>query len=105
MHYLRISQHEFDEFREIQVNRGWPWPAVFSCTKKYGVNKVWPAIGRGWSREENRSYVEGDFPLLDQIVAIILIEREEGGRFFINENGVYIRPDEPHILLIQFIPE
>ena len=49
--------------------------------------------------------MEGYFPLLDQIVDIILSEREEGGRFFINENGVYIRPNEPHILLIQFIPE
>ena len=99
MRYIPISRDEFEEFRNLQVKNRWDWPASFSCNQK---NEVWPWIGFGYSAEEDRIHLEGKVRLLDQIVEIVLQERWLGGRFFICEKGVYLRPSDPHILIAKF---
>lgn len=102
MHNIPITREEFEEFRSLQIRSRWDWPASFSCNRK---KEVWPWIGYGFSDEKDRIHLQGEVPLLDLIVDIVLRERWLGGRFFINEKGVYLRPDDPHVLIAQFVFE
>lgn len=100
MQDLCVSPVEFEEFRDFQVQQRWDWPAIFSCNM---YRQVWPFNAYGYTDETRRMYLEGHIPLLDQIVEMVLLERSEGGRFFIGDEGVFLRPDEELILIVRFI--
>ena len=100
MQEIFVSPEEFEEFRDIQIQPRWDWPATFSCTM---YKRVWPQNAWGYTDETRRVYLEGQFPLLDQIVGIVLHERREGGRFFISDAGVFLKPEDDYIQIARFI--
>ena len=69
----------------------WPeWDAVFSCNPD---REAWPVHDYGYSDPDDREYVHDRYKLLRKIVKIVLADRPEGGRFFLDEAGVFVKPD------------
>ena len=86
MEIIILSREEFEEFRDVQIRPRADWPATFSCNKSH---EVWPFHNfgpTGW-----KIYLDGQIPRLDEIVRIVLNDRSEGGRFFVNDNGVFVK--------------
>ena len=91
MESISLTREEFEIFRKVQ---NWPharWPAVFSCNANEDVSLF---HGYGFTYEANRSYLNGKICFLDKIVKYVLEVRPEGGRFFIDDNGVYLGEPE-----------
>lgn len=86
---FRLTRQKFEEFRNVQISPRTDWPATFSCNH---FGEVWPPPGYGFTCPDDRMHVQGHYPLLDEIVGIVLAERPAGGRFFLNDEGVFI-PD------------
>ena len=86
MDWLELSQEEFEEFREIQIRPRADWPAAFSCNFR---KEVWPFVSYGLTYEEHRRHLKGKIELLDEIVERVLAERPSGGRFYLNDRGVF----------------
>ena len=87
MDWLELSQEEFDEFRWRQIRPRADWPAAFSCNYK---REVWPFVSYGLTYDEHRRHLKGEIELLDEIVEGVLAERPSGGRFFLNDRGVFL---------------
>lgn len=81
---------EFEFLRDVQVRPRWGWPATFSCN---GRREVWPCTTLGPTPEREREPMEGVRALLDEIVADVLHVRPHGGRFHINDRGVFLASD------------
>lgn len=93
---MRLSREDFEELKQFVLRNRWDWPAVFSCNYK---GEVWPFQTYGYHDEADRVYVEGQNGLLDELVMTYLNVRPEGGRLFIDENGVfYSTQDDPDTL-------
>ena len=90
MRTFSVSKKEFQNFRDVQIRPHAHWPAVFSCNLH---GDVWPFSTYGFTHDADRVYLSGKFKLLGQIVKEVLIERPEGGRFFVNDAGVFIGSD------------
>ena len=90
MECIKLTSEELEEFREVQIRPRADWPATFSSND---LEAVWPFISYGHTYEVQRRYLQGKIPLLDKIVKIVLQERPEGGRFFIDNEGVSIDPE------------
>ena len=90
MERIRLTPEEFIEFRDVQIRPRADWPATFS--RNY-MGDVWPWSPYSPTREQDRRYLQGQIPLLDEVVAIVLRKRSEGGRFFLDEDGVHIEPE------------
>ena len=100
MRTIRISHEEFEDFRDVQIKSRTDWPATFSCNQ---WGEVWPFNTLGYTHQSERLMLEGKIPLLDEIVKIILSERPNGGRFFLRNSGVYVRPTDAHELIAKFV--
>ncbi len=96
---LRVASGEIEELREVQIRYRTDWPAVFSCNK-YG--EIWVFSTYGYTRSSRRVRIIGN-RLLEKIVGIYLQRRPEGGRFFVDESGVYIRPEDGFVQIISFV--
>jgi hypothetical protein len=85
---LPISKGEYELFLTQQRKDRFDWWAVFSVDK---CERVWPYVCRGVTPLKDRHYIEmREHPLLAQVAGNLISRvREIGGRFFINENGVY----------------
>ncbi len=94
MRVIFVSRAEFEDFRDVQIRPRADWPATFSCNQ-YG--QVWPFGSYGHTPEGERLYLQRQISKLDEIVAIVLAERPEGGRFFLRDDGVFVRPGESDI--------
>jgi len=99
MRTTTISVEDFELFQDVQIRPRWGWSASFSCNKS---KEVWPFSGFGPTPKSKRQYLEGFFPSLDRIVEVVLSMRSEGGRFFIDERGVFIRPEDKYVQIAQF---
>lgn len=66
------------------------WDAIFSCNPD---RKVWPSYHLGYSDPDDRMYVRAPTKLLRELVEIVLADRDLGGRFFINKEGVFVKPE------------
>ena len=89
MQWITLSMEEFEEFRDVQIRPRADWPATFSCNY-WGA--VWPYNAKGYTHESLRGYLQGQIERLDEIVKLVLEVRPSGGRFFISDEGVFIRP-------------
>ena len=87
MHTVKLTREVFEEFRDLQIRPRADWPATFSCNPR---REVWPFQGYGYTEPKDRVHLESKFDLLDHIVEAVLEERPEGGRFFIDDDGVYV---------------
>ena len=47
----------------------------------------------GLTYEEHRRHLEGEIELHDEIVERVLAERPSGGRFFLNDRGVFLNAE------------
>lgn len=99
MQEIVLTQDEFEEFRYVQIQPRWDWPATFSCNK---FHQVWPQSAWGFTDEARRVYLERQIPQLDQIVEVVLSERPLGGRFFISDKGVFLKPKNDEIQIARF---
>ncbi len=69
------------------MERNWRgWIGVFSCN---GRAEVWPCTTWGHHSYDERDSLEGQYPLLDEIVRRYLDIRPAGGRFFVDRDGAY----------------
>jgi hypothetical protein len=86
MKTIRITTAEFQAFCDLQQKHRWDWPAVFSTNAN---GDLWGFRSFGPTPEREREYVGGCSPLLDQVAGIYSVQREECGRFFIDERGAF----------------
>ena len=84
MKNLEITRIQFEEFRALQKRKHWKWPAVFSTNTR---GEIWPYTTNDPTPLDDRVYVQGLSPMLDQIASIYTALREEGGRIFIGPKG------------------
>ncbi len=93
---IHISAEEFAYFQDVQIRPRAGWPAAFNCNER---GDVWPFARYGHTGPMGN--LRGQIPRLDEIVKVILAERPkvapwehvQGGRFFINNEGVFIKPE------------
>ena len=94
MSTFRMSQSEFEDFRDVQIKPRADWPATFSCNQH---GQVWPFVVYGYTQEDERLYMENQFTLLDDIVKDVLDVRPEGGRFHLNDRGAFLADDRRQV--------
>jgi hypothetical protein len=88
---IRINKAEFDKFRELQKKKRGDCHAAFSTN----LSEIpWPFVTFGLTPERLRDELRKVSPLLDQIVGIFIEIRPTGGRFLIDDKGVYWKDDE-----------
>ena len=90
-----VIERPTDLMLEILAQIAWRWPAVFSCNPQ---GDIWPTCTKGLSREHQRVQVRGRLPYLDTLAAFVLRARPEGGRFFIDEHGLFLSDGDRLIL-------
>ncbi len=81
---LPITPEQFEQVRDLVLRRRWDWPAVFS-TNCHG--EVWPWVTYGLTREEYREHVQELPTVIAEVATLLLEERPNGGRFFIDTHG------------------
>jgi hypothetical protein len=81
--------------RELQIIKRNDCHAVFSTNLK---EIPWPFVTTKRTPEHLREYLRNQSPILDQIISIFVEIREStnGGRFFIDHEGVYWKDLEKH---------
>lgn len=62
----------------------------YSCNAK---GEVWPVVTFGHTPLEERTYLQGTDPLLDEIVEKVLCLSPSGGRFQVRDDGVFLARD------------
>ena len=82
---------------ELQIGKK---PFSFSCSTD---KKVWPTPRHGLTQEEERTYLQGIYSELDQIVDIVAKERDEAGRFYLSVEGVFLSHDDRQIAGFRFV--
>jgi hypothetical protein len=102
---IRINKAEFDKFRELQN----PEKMRHDCHAAFSTNPsedTWRFETFGLTREQLRTEVRNQSPKLDQIFGIFIEIRPIGGRFFIEEVGVYWKDQkkEKH-WFVEWLPE
>lgn len=88
---IEVAKEEFEKFKAEAGANGWGWPVALSTNH---WREVWPPPGRGFTQPDDRRRLYGRFPFIGRIVDAYLKERPEGGRFFIDDQLVYYRPEE-----------
>ena len=96
---VRLTRADFNDFRSLVVRERWDWPAVFSINP---AGQIWPWVRNGWTPPEDRHYIGGLSPIIDAIGEILLFRRSLGGRFFINEEGAWIKPENRAMQFVAF---
>ena len=91
MEHFELTRDQFEVMRKYQVNQRRDWPVALSCNCH---RDIWPPIGLGFTHPRDRMYLQGRIPILGRIVEVVLAERPEGGRFFVDDNGIYISRGE-----------
>ena len=105
---LPVSPGELKDLREVQIRPRWGWPARFSCNES---GQVWPFTRSGRTPESERVYLEGAFPVLDQIVQrIVRITKTRGkfppgGRFLVDDEGAVLADGDEQIIEFLFEEE
>lgn len=67
------------------------WDAIFSCNQ---FKEAWPVHDYGYSHADDREYLHTRYRLLREIVEVVLANDPCGGRFFLNEDGVFVKSEE-----------
>jgi hypothetical protein len=83
-----VGQADWDFLRALQIKLPWEWPAVFSANSR---GDIWPFVTYGLTPEWLREDVRGLSPVVDEIADSFLSYQRIGGRFFIDENGAYVK--------------
>ena len=105
MTVLPVTSEELEELREVQIRPKWGWPAVFSCNES---RRVWPRTTASRTPDAEREYLEGCFPLLDEIVKSVVRETAArgryplGGRFRVDDEGVELADGDERIIEFDF---
>ncbi len=85
-----LTQEEFNQLRRMQIKFRWDWPATFSANAH---GHIWPFKTYSYTREFQRIQLRGASELLDYLADEYISIRPDGGRFFINAEGAYFRPE------------
>src|SRR5713101_7542407 len=91
MKTLRVNQKQFAQVLQLVKKHRADWPAVFSTNPK---REVWLFTTYGWTRPEHRIQVGGVCPIIDEIAKENRRRRRLGGRFFISDNGAFLKRDK-----------
>ena len=78
----------------VGVRRSTEWDAIFSCNQ---FKEAWPRHDYGSSHPDDREYVHTRYRLLREIVKVVLADRPDGGRFFLDKHGVFVKPEREAI--------
>ena len=103
---LPVSSEELEELREVQIRPQWGWPATFSCNE---AREVWPFTTTSRTPEEDRLPL--DIPFLNRIVELVVAETRamgkypQGGRFYVNDVGVFLTVGNVQIVQFEFDDE
>jgi hypothetical protein len=90
---IRINKAEFDKFRDLQN----PKKMRNDCHAAFSTNPsedTWRFETFGLTREQLRVEVRNQSPKLDQVFGLFIEERPTGGRFLIDDLGVYWKDSE-----------
>ena len=77
MFTIPMTQYELCMLKEREKLPRPPAEVAFSCN---AYTEVWPDAITGWHKEHEKDYCQGEIPVLDDIVAMMLVVRPEGGR-------------------------
>ena len=88
---IDVDKAEFQRFKEWAAGNRFGWPAALSTNEWYAI---WPPSGWGYTPNDDRRRLHGRFPFVEQIVEQYLRLRPCGGRFFIDEELAYYKPEE-----------
>jgi len=90
---FKIKRKEFDGLTQFQIVKRWEWPAVFSTNSK---RQIWVSTRsqRGYTHPSERFQLRGLSSTLDLLADKYLAIRDCGGRFFINEQGLFYKQGE-----------
>lgn len=108
MTVLPVTLDELEELREVQIRPKWGWPAIFSCNVD---REVWPRTTASRTPDEEKEFLEGCFPLLDQVVELVIKETAArgkyplGGRFRVDDKGVVLANGNVRIIRFKFIDD
>jgi len=72
------------------------WPVYFSCNGKAEIWVSHPPFGK--TPSSARAPLQGTSDALDEIVNLLLAVRPEGGRFYVEERGVFLAADGEPVL-------
>jgi hypothetical protein len=86
-----VNKDEFLRFKLWSSNGRWGWPAKLSTND---WRDLWEPPGWGYTKVHDREQVRNEFPFVDELVEEYLTLRPGGGRFFIDDQIAYYRPDE-----------
>lgn len=95
MRTIRVKRKAYQKLVRCYKQHVWDhrlgeWDAIFSCNPS---REAWPCDYYGYSDPNDRGYLQKRYKLLRKLVKIVLADRTEGGRFFLNEDGVFVNPE------------
>ena len=93
MFKMPMTRRTLDKLKTLERLERPPAVVAFSCN---AYRQVWPEETTQWHREDQRSYCQGKLQVLDEIVAMMLEVRPNGGRFFVDWDGVFHRENWPN---------
>ena len=96
---VRITASEFQAFCELRQKHRWNWPAAFSTNPN---GDIWGFQTYGYTRPDQRENIRGASPLLDQVADIYAVQREECGRFFIDQRGAFFKGEGAEVQFVQW---
>jgi hypothetical protein len=88
---LTITRAEFNAIEQLNL----------ACRPKpsFGANanQIWISTRDGNTPESERRYIEGEYPIIDEIVAEYRTIRRGAGRFFIKPTEAYFHPQKQKV--------
>jgi hypothetical protein len=88
---VEVQAQELESFKAWAKGNRFGWPAALSTNQ---WRETWPPTGRGYTQSDDRMRLHGRFAFVDQIVKAYLERRPPGGRFFIDEQLAWYKPEE-----------
>lgn len=86
METITITERDLRTLERLRVKRRSDCLAAFSVNEK---REVWMYATRGWTKLEQREYVE--CPAVERIAEVYLSVRPPGGRVFLKREGLFDR--------------
>jgi hypothetical protein len=88
---IDVGKEEFEGFKAWARSNRWGWPAKLSTND---WRDVWEPPRWGYTHFEERKKLHDRFLFVDRIVEAYLNQRPGGGRFFVDNDLAYYKPEE-----------
>jgi hypothetical protein len=89
--FIDVNGEELERFKAWAQNNRWGWPAKLSTNDWC---ETWEPPGWGYTATDDRRLLPGRFAFIDRVVEEYLKQRPGGGRFFLDDEIAYYKPEE-----------